>query len=67
MYYTARVRRPILDRLPGAGRLAVTGVPRMALAPLAVPAAESHGFVTSFLAEWGEAAERPPRRTLKRR
>jgi hypothetical protein len=39
----------------------------MALAPLAVPAAESHGFVTSFLAEWEEAAERPPRRTLKRR
>jgi hypothetical protein len=37
----------------------------MALAPLAVDAAETHGFVTAFLARWGEAVE--PRRRRKRR
>jgi Histidine kinase-, DNA gyrase B-, and HSP90-like ATPase len=31
----------------------------MALAPLAVEAAETHAFVTAFLARWGEAVERP--------
>jgi hypothetical protein len=30
----------------------------MALAPLAVEAAKEHGFVTTFLARWGEAIER---------
>ncbi len=38
----------------------------MALAPLAVDAAEAHGFVTAFLARWGEAAERPGRRRRRR-
>ncbi len=37
----------------------------MALAPLAVDAAETHGFVTAFLARWGEAAE--PKRARRRR
>jgi len=31
----------------------------MALAPLAVEAAETHAFVTAFLARWGEAVEGP--------
>jgi hypothetical protein len=39
----------------------------MALAPPAVPAAETHGFVTSFLAEWGESADGTRGRTRKRR
>jgi hypothetical protein len=39
----------------------------MALAPLAVDAAEIHGFVTEFLALWGEAAELKPARRRKRR
>jgi hypothetical protein len=30
----------------------------MALAPLAVDPAKEHGFVTAFLARWGEAIER---------
>ena len=30
----------------------------LALAPLAVEPAEEHGFVTAFLARWGEALER---------
>ncbi len=34
----------------------------MALAPLAVDASEAHRFVTSFLARWGEALDRPIRR-----
>lgn len=38
----------------------------MALAPLVVDAAETHGFVTAFLARWGEAAERPRRRARRR-
>ena len=38
----------------------------MALAPLAVDAAETHGFVTAFLARWGETAEKPPRRRGRR-
>ena len=37
----------------------------MALAPLAVDAAETHGFVTAFLARWGEAAERPRHRARR--
>lgn len=42
----------------------------LALAPLAVPAAEEHGFVTRFLAEWGhvqDGARRRPRRRRRRR
>jgi hypothetical protein len=35
----------------------------MALAPLAAEAAEAHGFVTAFLGRWGEALDRPHRRT----
>ncbi len=31
----------------------------LALAPLAVEPASTHGFVTTFLARWGEAVERP--------
>ena len=31
----------------------------MALAPLAVEAAQTHAFVTAFLARWGEAVEQP--------
>jgi hypothetical protein len=31
----------------------------MALAPLAVEAAEGHAFITAFLARWGEAVEQP--------
>lgn len=34
----------------------------LALAPLAVEAAESQGFVTAFLQRWGEATERPAKR-----
>lgn len=34
----------------------------LALAPLAVEAAEIQSFVTSFLKRWGEAVERPARR-----
>ena len=34
----------------------------MALAPLAVEPAKEHGFVTTFLARWGEAIERRGRR-----
>jgi hypothetical protein len=36
----------------------------MALAPLAVDPAKEHGFVTAFLARWGEAIER---RSVRRR
>jgi hypothetical protein len=39
----------------------------MALAPLAVDAAEIHGFVTEFLALWGETAELKPARKRRRR
>jgi len=38
----------------------------MALAPLAVDPAETHGFVTAFLARWGEA-ESPRRGRTRRR
>lgn len=41
----------------------------MALAPLAVDATETHRFVTSFLAHWGEATAKPargPRRSFGR-
>ncbi len=34
----------------------------MALAPLAVEPKDVHGFVTTFLARWGEALDRPRRR-----
>jgi hypothetical protein len=34
----------------------------MALAPLAAEPPAQHGFVTSFLARWGESVERPGRR-----
>jgi hypothetical protein len=37
----------------------------LALAPLAVPASEEHGFVTQFLAHWGGA--QPKKRSRKRR
>ena len=39
----------------------------LALARLAVPAAEEHEFVTAFLTHWGEALDRVPRRARKRR
>jgi hypothetical protein len=39
----------------------------MALAPLAVEASETHAFVTSFLARWGEAIDGPTRTTSRRR
>ncbi len=39
----------------------------LALARLAVPAAEEHEFVTAFLTHWGEALDRVPRRPRKRR
>lgn len=41
----------------------------MALAPLAVPAADAHTFVTAFLARWGEAIDHhkaPGRRSRQR-
>jgi len=38
----------------------------MALAPLAVEPAETHGFVTAFLARWGEAEPPIPRRRQRR-
>ncbi len=34
----------------------------MALAPLAVESAKEHAFITEFLASWGEALDRRPRR-----
>ncbi len=34
----------------------------LALAPLAAESATEHGFVTAFLARWGEAVEKPGRR-----
>lgn len=39
----------------------------LALARLAVPPAEEHEFVTAFLTHWGEALDRAPRRSRKRR
>lgn len=39
----------------------------LALARLAVPPAEEHEFVTSFLSCWGEALDRTPRRSRKSR
>ncbi|MBX3331023.1 MAG: ATP-binding protein [Nitrospira sp.] len=39
----------------------------LALARLAVPAAEEHEFVTAFLTHWGEALDRAPRRFRKSR
>lgn len=39
----------------------------LALARLAVPAAEEHEFVTAFLTHWGEALDRTPLRSRKRR
>ena len=37
----------------------------MALAPLAVEPAKEHGFITTFLARWGEAIERRGRRARR--
>ena len=39
----------------------------LALAPLAVEPTDAHAFVTAFLARWGEALDRPPRRGRRRR
>jgi hypothetical protein len=39
----------------------------LALAPLTVPAAEEHGFVTRFLAEWGHVQGAHGRRSRRRR
>ncbi len=40
----------------------------MALAPVAVEAADHHAFLTNFLAKWGDAlAARPARRRVKKR
>jgi hypothetical protein len=52
-------RRAVASRSEGY-HLALTVA--MALAPLAVPAAEAHGFVTSFLTRWGETGEGDGRR-----
>jgi hypothetical protein len=38
----------------------------LALARLAVPPAEEHEFVTSFLIRWGEVLDRTPRRSRRR-
>jgi hypothetical protein len=57
-------RRAVASRSEGYHLALTVG---MALAPLAVPAAETHGFVTSFLAEWGESADGARGRRLKRR
>ncbi len=38
----------------------------MALAPLAVDATQTHGFVTAFLARWGEAPDEPRVRRKRR-
>jgi histidine kinase/DNA gyrase B/HSP90-like ATPase len=57
-------RRAVASRSEGYHLALTVG---MALAPLAVPPAEAHGFVTSFMVEWGDSAERPPARTRKRR
>lgn len=52
-------RRAVLSRSEGYHlALAVA----MALAPLAAEPAGHHGFVTAFLARWGEAIEKPLRR-----
>ncbi len=47
-------RRAVASRSEGY-HLALAG--GMALAPLAVEAAEAHAFVTEFLARWGAVAE----------
>ena len=57
-------RRAVASRSEGYHLALTVG---MALAPLAVPAAETHGFVTSFLAEWGESADGARGRGRKRR
>jgi hypothetical protein len=49
-------RRALASRSEGYHVALAVG---MALAPLAVDAAEAHRFVTAFLARWGEAAEQP--------
>jgi hypothetical protein len=56
-------RRAILSRSEGYHvALAVA----MALAPLAVDPAKEHGFITTFLARWGEAIERRKERRRAR-
>jgi hypothetical protein len=39
----------------------------LALAPLAVEAKNEHGFITQFLAHWGNAASPGPRARRRRR
>jgi hypothetical protein len=39
----------------------------LTLAPLAVAPAQEHGFVTRFLAEWGQVQSERPRRSTRRR
>ena len=39
----------------------------LALAPLAVQAPEEHGFVTTFLARWGEAVDGATRKRHRAR
>jgi hypothetical protein len=39
----------------------------LALGPLAVEPKEEHGFITAFLARWGEALERPKKTRPRRR
>jgi hypothetical protein len=56
-------RRAVATRAEGY-HLALTVA--MALAPLAVEAAEGQAFVTAFLARWGEAIERPQVRRQRR-
>ncbi|MGE3976551.1 MAG: ATP-binding protein [Nitrospira sp.] len=57
-------RRAIASRSEGY-HIALTV--SLALARLAVPPAEEHEFVTAFLTHWGEALDRTPRRSRKRR
>ena len=57
-------RRAVASRSEGYHLALTVG---MALAPLAVPAAETHGFVASFMAEWGESADGAKGRGRKRR
>ncbi len=56
-------RRAVASRSEGYHLALTVG---MALAPLAVPPAETHAFVTSFLARWGASADGGRRRKRRR-
>ncbi|MGH7579668.1 MAG: ATP-binding protein [Gemmatimonadales bacterium] len=57
-------RRAVASRSEGYHLALAVG---MALAPLAVPPAETHGFVTAFLARWGESADDGGKRKARSR